>query len=46
MSRNFGLKAHEIEDIAWTQNEVDSSHWVFVTLGVIAACIIAAALLL
>jgi len=46
MSRNFGLKAHEIEDDVWANHNIDSSQWVFTTLGLVALGIVAVSLLL
>jgi len=48
MSRNFGLKAHEIEDEVWIQehHDVDITPWLLATLGLVALGVIAASMLL
>jgi len=45
MSRNFGLKAHEVEDLVWGQSDADSSQWIFITLGLLTVAVLAVALL-
>ena len=45
MSNNSGHKAHEIEDLVWSQNGADSRRWVFFIFGLLAVAVLALAFL-
>jgi len=41
MSRNFGLKAHEIEDEVWSRDCPEAKVWAYAVFGIAFLAIIA-----
>ena len=45
MSRNFGLKAHELDDEVWSQYHPEAKLWAYAVFGVAFVAIVAVAML-